>query len=102
LWQQLLISDHCNFSPLVLHTLPNGTNYLPEVGTLALGAEGINQSYPSVGSITNFNASLISGYLYKQIKLHPIHLTFTLDRQHLAYQAQHLLGDMINPVFWAR
>jgi len=52
-------------SPLVPYTLPNGTNYLPEAGTLALGAEGINQSYPSVGSITNFNASLISGYLYK-------------------------------------
>jgi hypothetical protein len=47
------------------YTLPNGTNYLPEVGTLALGAEGINQSYPSVGPITNFNASLISGYLYE-------------------------------------
>jgi hypothetical protein len=47
------------------YTLPNGTKYLPEVGTLALGAEGINQSYPSVGSITNFNASLISGYLYE-------------------------------------
>jgi hypothetical protein len=84
------------------YTLLNGMNYLPEVGALALGTEGINQSYPSVGSITNFNASLISGYLYETDQLHPIHIDFTLDWQHLVYRVQHLLGDMINPVFWAR
>ena len=47
------------------YTLPNGTNYLPEVGTLALGAESVNQTYPVVQSVENFNSSLISGYLYE-------------------------------------
>ena len=46
------------------YTLPNGTTYLPEVGTLALGGENINQSYPQVNGVNNFNASLLSGYLY--------------------------------------
>lgn len=47
------------------YTLPNGTNYPLVVGTLALGAENINQTYPHVGTVTNFNASEISGYLYE-------------------------------------
>ena len=47
------------------YTLPNGTNYPLEIGTLALGAEGINQTYPQVGTVSNFNASLLSGYLYE-------------------------------------
>jgi hypothetical protein len=47
------------------YTLPNGTNYTLEVGALALGAEGINQTYPQAGTNILFNASLISGYLYE-------------------------------------
>ncbi|KUJ23119.1 uncharacterized protein LY89DRAFT_693389 [Mollisia scopiformis] len=51
--------------PNAYYTLPNGTTYPPEVGTLALGAESVNQTYPVVDSVSNFNASLISGYLYE-------------------------------------
>ena len=46
------------------YTLPNGTAYMPEVGTLAMGGENINQSYPQVNGVSNFNSSLLSGYLY--------------------------------------
>ncbi|MCJ1439193.1 hypothetical protein MMC27_008584 [Xylographa pallens] len=49
---------------VIYYTLPNGTAYMPEVGTLALGGENINQSYPQVNGVNNFNSSLLSGYLY--------------------------------------
>ena len=46
------------------YTLPNGTKCLPELGTIALGGENINQTYPQSGTTTLFNASLLAGYLY--------------------------------------
>lgn len=59
-----------NLSLLVIlagnYTLPDGTNYPPELGTLALGAQDINQTYSDVGSVTSFNASLLSGYMYEE------------------------------------
>lgn len=49
--------------------LPDGTQYPPQVGQLALGAAEVNQTFDRGAGIPPINASLVSGYLWAKKKI---------------------------------
>ncbi|KAH6670638.1 aspartic-type endopeptidase-like protein [Halenospora varia] len=63
--------DVPNFDALVVSkaviTLPDSTTYVPQIGTLALGAPNTNQSWTNGGTL--WNGTEVAGYLNEQARI---------------------------------